>query len=137
MWWSRLGQPEKDNLTPSSFYLRAPDIYSMNESFEYDSVDELHQYFDSILKKKQSKPCIANEVRDFVETYAEKIHDTRLAVYILYNVFQVRRPDITIDKPYFEYIVTKAWHSYELDDTLHIDVKRPIINRRNMRRRRF
>lgn len=109
----------------------------MKDSFECDSVDELHQYFESILKKKQSKPCIANEVRDFVESYAEKLHDSKLAVYILYSVFQVKRPEITIDKPYFEYIVTKAWHSYEVNETLHIDVKRPIINKRSMRRRRF
>lgn len=109
----------------------------MTDSFEYDSVDELHQYFDSILKKKQSKPCIANEVRDFVEKYSEEIRETRLAVYILYNVFQVKKPDVSVDKPYFEYILVKAWHSYEMDDTLHIDVGRPILNKKNMRRRRF
>lgn len=109
----------------------------MTDLFECDSVDELHQYFESILKKKQSKPCIANEVREFVESYAEILKDSKLAVYILYNVFQVKRPDISIDKPYFEYVVTRAWHSYEINDTLHIDTSRPIINKRSMRRRRF
>lgn len=109
----------------------------MKDSFECDSVDELHQYFESILKQKQKKPCIANEVRDFVERYAEELHESKLAVYVLYNVFQVKRPEITIDKPYFEYIVTKAWHNYESNDALHIDVRRPIISKRNMRRRRF
>lgn len=109
----------------------------MTDLFECDSVDELHQYFESILKKKQSKPCIANEVREFVESYAEILKDSKLAVYILYNVFQVKRPDISIDKPYFEYVVTRAWHSYEINDTLYIDTSRPIINKRSMRRRRF
>lgn len=109
----------------------------MVDSPEYDSVEELHEYFSGILEKKRSKPCKANAVRTFVEIYAQELGDNKLAVYVVYNAFLRRHPHITIDKPYFEDIVTKAWHSYTIDDTLHIDAGRLIINRKNLVKRRF
>lgn len=109
----------------------------MVDSPEYDSVTDLHDYFSKILEKKRSKPCKANEVRSFVEQHAEDLGDTKLAVYILYNTFTRLHPHISIDKPYFEDIVTKAWKSFIVNDTLYIDAGKLIINKKNLRRRRF
>ena len=109
----------------------------MVESPEYDSVEDLHDYFSEILEKKRSKPCKANEVRSFVESHSTDLGDTKLAVYILYNTFVRTHPEIPIDKPYFEDIVTRAWKSFIANDTLYIDVSRLITNRKNLRRRRF
>lgn len=109
----------------------------MVESPEYDSVEDLHEYFSGILEKKRSKPCKANEVRSFVEDIAKELGDTKLAVYILYNTFVRTHPEVPIDKPYFEDIVTRAWKSFVLKDTLYIDASKLITSKKNLRRRRF
>lgn len=109
----------------------------MVESPEYDSVEELHTYFSDLLEKKRSKPCKANEVRTFVEDLATELGDTKLAVYILYKTFIRTHPDIPIDKPYFEDIVTRAWKSFIVNDTLYIDASKLITSKKNLRRRRF
>lgn len=109
----------------------------MVDSPGYDSVKELHIYFTKILDKKKSVPCKANEVRSFVEQHAREMGDTKLATFVLYHTFCNLYPNLTIERPYFEDIVTKAWQSFVIDDTLHIDVSRPIISTKNMRRRRF
>lgn len=109
----------------------------MVESPETDSVKELHEYFSGILEKKRSKPCKANRVRDFVDLYAKELGESKLAVYVVYHAFVRRNPDIEIDKPYFEDIVQRAWHSYTTNETLFIDQSRPIINSKKMSKRRF
>ena len=104
---------------------------------KYDSVKELHGYLSGILEKKQSVPCKANKVRLFVDAYAAELGDSKLAVYVLYYAFARRHQDIVIDKPYFEDIVIRAWHSYTTNETLYIDQSRPIINKKKMSKRRF
>lgn len=107
------------------------------EEYSCDSVKDLHKYFSNILEKKLSVPCKANRVREYVDLYAKELGDSKLAVYTIYHSFVRRYPDIKIDKPYFEDIVTRAWHSYLVNETLFIDQGRQIINTKRMSKRRF
>lgn len=102
-----------------------------------DSVIELHHYFSEILEAKKCKKCKANEVRTFVETYHKQVKDHRIPVDVLHKVFSSMRTDIAVDKSYFTDIVTKAWYSFEEDDTLYIDANVLLINKKAIRRRRF
>ncbi|MCK9459915.1 MAG: hypothetical protein M0R80_09785 [Proteobacteria bacterium] len=92
-----------------------------------DTIGDLHAYFtDEMNRKKKNKPSISNSIRAFVLHYAEEVHDTKLAVFVLHNAY-IQSTGYSIRKSYFEKIILGTWESEkDMDGVLHIDTSMPI-----------
>jgi len=104
----------------------------------FETVQDLQNYFNSLLDKKVQESCTATDIRLFALYYNQETGERFIKIDDLYTKFIEKYSDKQVKKSYFKEIIGKTWNILEMtvDNKHYVDMDHMILFNKDKRKRK-